>query len=65
MAIGQSLCIHSTMLHSQEWASQVALAVKNPRETQVQSLGGEDPLGEGLANPLQFSHPENPRDRRA
>ena len=37
------------------WASQVALGVKNlpavqePRETQVRSLGWEDPLEEGMA----------------
>ena len=37
---------------------------KNPQETQVQSLGGEDPLEEGMANPLQFSHLEKPMDRR-
>ena len=34
------------------WASLVAQTVKNPpemQETQVRSLGGEDPLEEGMA----------------
>ena len=31
------------------WASQVALVVKNPQETQVRSLGLEDPLEKGMA----------------
>ena len=34
-------------------------------ETQVQSLGWEDPLGEGMATPLQYSCLENPMDRGA
>ena len=49
--IGQN-CI--TLLNN--WASQVALEVKNPpanageiREMQVQSLGREEPLEEGVA----------------
>ena len=43
------------MKHSSIWASQVALAVKNPsastgdRETCVRSLSQEDPLEEGMA----------------
>ena len=39
-------------------------AVKNPpamQEMRVQSLGWEDPLDEGMANPLHYSCPENPR----
>ena len=57
----------------------VAQKVKNLpaiQETQVQSLGQEDPLekgiatysailGEGNGNPLQYSCLENPRDRGA
>ena len=35
------------------------------RETQVQSLGWEDPPGEGDGNPLQCSCLENPIDRGA
>ena len=34
-------------------------------ETQVRSLGREDPLGEGHGNPLQCSCLENPVDRGA
>ena len=35
------------------------------RETWVQSLGWEDPPGEGNGNPLQYSCLENPMDRGA
>ena len=35
------------------------------QETQVQSLGWEDPLEEELANPLQYSCLKNPTDRGA
>ena len=34
-------------------------------ETQVQSLGQEDPPGEGHGNPPQYSCLENSRDREA
>ena len=46
----------------------VAQKVKNlpaMQETQVQSLGLEDRLGEGDGCPLQYSCPENPMDRGA
>ena len=33
-------------------------------ETQVQSLGGEDPLEKGDGNPLQYPCLGNPMDRR-
>ena len=33
------------------------------KETQVRSLGWEDPLGEGNGNPLQYSCLGNPMDR--
>ena len=35
------------------------------QETRVQSLGWEDPLGEGNGNPLQYSFLENSIDRGA
>ena len=35
------------------------------QETQVRSLGEEDPLEEKIGNPLQYSCPENPMDRGA
>ena len=35
------------------------------REIQVQSLGREDPPGEGNGNPLQYSCLENPMDGEA
>ena len=49
-------------MHAEVQASLVAHFVKNlpaMQETQVQSLGGEDPLGEGNGNPLQYSCLEN------
>ena len=49
-------------------ASLVAQMVKRlPAmwETRVQSLGREDPLGEGNGNPLQYSCLENLMDRGA
>ena len=48
------------------WASLVAQMVKYPsamRNTSVQSLGWEDPLGGGHGNPLQYSCLENPMGR--
>ena len=44
----------------------VAQMVKNlpaVQETGVRSLGQEDPLVKGMANPLQYSCLENPMDR--
>ena len=38
-------------------------AMQETQETQVQSLGGEDPLEEENGNPLQYSCLENPTDR--
>ena len=35
------------------------------QETRVQSLGREDPLGEGNGNPFQYSCLQNPMDRGA
>ena len=46
--------------------SLVAQLVKNPpamQETQVRSLGWEDPPGGGNGNPLQYSHLGNTMDR--
>ena len=50
------------------WSSLVAQMVENlpaVQETQVHSLGQEDPLGEGNGNPLQCSCRENPMDTGA
>ena len=38
-------------------------AVQEKQEMQVQSLGQEDPLEEGVANPFQYSCLENSMDR--
>ena len=35
------------------------------QETQVRSLGWEDPLEKGMVSPLQYSGLENPMDRGA
>ena len=53
--------------YGKTWVSLVAQLVKNPpaMQTQVQSVGGEDPLEKGTAYPLQYSYLENPTDRRA
>ena len=52
-----------------EWASLIPQMVKNlpaMQETQVQTLGGEDPLEKGKAtNPLEYSCLENSMDRGA
>ena len=50
------------------WASLVSQVVKNlpaMQETQVQSLGQEDPLEEENGNPLLYSGLGNPMDRAA
>ena len=50
------------------WASLVAQTVKNLpaiQETQFQSLGQEDPPGEGNGNSLQYSCLGKPMDRGA
>ena len=55
-------------LLSNQGASLVVPMVKNlsaMQETQVQSLGREDPPGEGHGNPLQYSCLENPMDSGA
>ena len=40
-------------------------AVQEPQETWVQSLGQEDPPGEGTGNPLQYCCLGNPMGRGA
>ena len=60
---GIKICFHPYHL----WASLVPQMVKNPfamQETQVQSLGLEDPLEEEPGNPLQYSCLENPHGWR-
>ena len=39
--------------------------MQEAQETQVRSLGQEDPLEEGMASPFQYSCLENPVDRGA
>ena len=40
-------------------------SMQETQETQVQSLGQEEPHGEGNGNPLQYSCLENSMDRGA
>ena len=40
-------------------------SMQETQETQVQSLGQEEPHGEGNGNPLQYSCLENSMDREA
>ena len=50
------------------WASLMAQMVKNPpamQEIWIQSLSWEDPLEEGMANPLQYSCLKNPHGQRS
>ena len=65
LAKGQSQGISFVIQHQLTRASLVAQMVKNlpaMQETMVQSLGQEDPPGEGNGNPLQYSCLENPMD---
>ena len=53
---------------SEHGASLVTWTVKRlpaMRETQVQSLGREDPLEKEMGNPLRYSCLENPMDQGA
>ena len=53
---------------NQDETSLVAQTVKcvpTMQETQIWSLGWEDPPGEGNGNPLQYSCLENPMDGEA
>ena len=55
---------HTTVSVQHWWLS----GKKNPpamQEAQIRSLGWEDPLEEGMANPLQYSCLGNPMDREA
>ena len=61
-----SQCYYDELLNDR--ASLVAQTVKNlpaVQEAWVRSLGGEDPLEQGMATPLQYSCLENPMDRGA
>ena len=58
---GSSQCTSPKHAFFTSWATRKAPV----RETQVQSLGREDPLEKGNGNPLQYSCLENPMDRGA
>ena len=45
--------------------AQTAKNLPEMQETQVQSLGQEEPLEKEMANPLQYSWLGNPTDRGA
>ena len=64
-SFGAHLLIHS--FHTCLWASPVAPLVKDwptVQESQVQSLGWEDPLEKGNGNPLQYSLPGKSHGQR-
>ena len=68
LAKGQSQGISFLSQRQLTRDSLVAQTVKNlpaMQETLVQSLGQQDPPGEGNGNPLQYSCLENPMDGRA
>ena len=44
---------------------QMVKSLPATRETWVQSLGRQDPLGEGTGHPLQYSCLENPHGQRS
>ena len=48
-----------------ELVAQMVKSLPAMWETQVRSLGQEDPPGEGNGNPLQYSCLENPMDEGA
>ena len=55
--------IHWTIGLPQWLSSKESAFNEEPQEMRVRSLGQEDPLEEGMANPLQYSCLENPMDR--
>ena len=62
------LCVLIHIVGIGKGFSLVAQLAKNPpamQETQVQSLGGDDPLEKENGNPLQYSCLENSMDRVA
>ena len=64
----QSVMYNTMTIVNIHWASLVAQMLKNlppVQETQVQSLGWEDPLEKGNRNPLQYSCLENPHGQRS
>ena len=63
MALGEKASL--SYYYGASLAAQRLKRLPGRRETQVRSLGWEDPPGEGNGNPLQFSCLENPMDRGA
>ena len=53
------------MLQQASLVAQMAKNLPAMWETWVRSLGGEDPLGGGHGNPLQYSCLENPHGQRS
>ena len=54
--------ILTLLIYTPSLVAQRVKRLSAMRETWVQSLGGEDPPGEGNGNPLQYSCLENPMD---
>ena len=57
--------IDSVLVHGTSLMAQMVKNLPAMQETQVGSLGWEDPLEKRMATPLQYSGLENPMDRAA
>ena len=56
--------MHQRASQMAQW-QRICLPVQQTQETQVRSMGQEDPLEEGMATPSSIFLLENPMDRRA
>ena len=71
LALSKSICQrrrnnnNKRIYHLPSLVIQMVKNLPEMQETQVESLGGEDPPGEGNGNPLQYSCLENSMDRGA
>ena len=55
----------NSSINLQIFMAQILKNLLAMQETQIRSLGWEDPPGEGNGYPLQYSFLENSMDRRA
>ena len=56
--------MHQRASQMAQW-QRICLPIQQTQETQVWSMGQEDPLEEGMATPSSLFLLENPMDRRA
>ena len=58
--------MHKILFGLPQWLSgKESAKTQEPQEMRVPSLCREDSLEKEMATPLQYPHPENPRDRGA